>query len=200
VASDLAKRLVPERVTAMPTCVEVRLVQTPWESRVWNGLIGTYHYLGLATPVGRFIRYLVYGDSQLLGAISFSEGAWNVRVRNDLLMRLGYDERRVRDAVICNNRFLILPSVRVQNLASKVLSISLRQVSEDWLRRFQCAPDIVETFVDPERYIGTCYFAANWICIGHTRGFSKHGATHVNRDAPKLLMIRGLTRMALCIA
>ena len=109
------------------------------------------------------------------------------------MAKLGFDERKIRDVVICNNRFLILPSVRVKNLASRVLSVSLRQASNDWEKRFHCVPVLAETFVDPTRYIGTCYFAANWICIGQTRGFSKHGARHVNRDAPKLLMIRGLT-------
>jgi hypothetical protein len=192
-AWELAEKLVQGSVTDMPGSIELRPVQTGEEARIWNALVGTYHYLGLATPVGRLLRYLIYGDSRLLGAISFSDCAWNVRARNDLLTRLGFSERRIRDVVICNNRFLILPSVRVQNLASRVLSLSLRQVVNDWEKRFHCAPVIVETFVDPTRYKGTCYFAANWICIGHTRGFSKHGARHVNRDAPKLLMIRGLT-------
>ena len=124
-------------------------MQTRDDSRIWNGLIGSYHYLGLATPVGRLIRYLIYGDSRLLGAISFSDCAWNVHARNDLITKLGFDERRIRDVVICNNRFLILPSVRVKNLASRVLAESLRQVSVDWEKRFHCVPVLAETFVDP---------------------------------------------------
>ena len=192
-ASDLAERLTPENVTVMPIRVEARFVRTRTESAIWNGLIGRYHYLGLATPVGRLVRYLIYGDATLLGAISFSDCAWNVGARNCLMHSLGFDDQSVRDAVICNNRFLILPTVKVKNLASRILSMSLRQVSDDWQRKFGRIPNIAETFVDPRRYAGTCYFAANWICVGHTRGFSKHGAKHVNRDAPKLLMMRGLT-------
>ena len=66
VAGKLAEEFVPENVTEMPSSIETRLVQTQDESRNWNGLIGNYHYLGLATPVGRLVRYLIYGDSKLL--------------------------------------------------------------------------------------------------------------------------------------
>jgi hypothetical protein len=107
-----AEGTVPENITVMPNSLEVLLVRTRAESQIWNGVVGEYHYLGLATPVGRFVRYLIYGDSRLLGAISFSECAWNLRARDDLLARLGFDEKTIRDSVICNNRFLILPSVR----------------------------------------------------------------------------------------
>ncbi len=193
VRPELAEAVVPESMTTMPDTVEVRLVGTRVESQTWNGLVGKYHYLGLATPVGRFVRYLIYGASRLLGAISFSECAWNLRARDDLLAGLGFDQNGIRDSVICNNRFLILPSVNVHNLASRVLSLSLHRVPHDWRDKFHCVPLIAETFVDPTRYAGTCYLAANWVCIGHSRGFSKCGSKHVNRNAPKLLMVRGLT-------
>lgn len=75
VRPELAEAVVPESMTTMPDTVEVRLVGTRVESQTWNGLVGKYHYLGLATPVGRFVRYLIYGASRLLGAISFSECA-----------------------------------------------------------------------------------------------------------------------------
>lgn len=178
-------------ITEMPPEISVDFVHSRRQSRIWNALIARYHYLGLSTPVGRLVRYLVYGNEQLLGAISFSECAWNVAPRNTLLRGLGMSESDIREHVLSNNRFLILPSVTVPNLASRVLALALRAVRSDWLHRYGYAPLAVETFVDPRRYRGTCYSAANWVLIGKTRGYSKSGASHLNRQAPKLIFLRG---------
>jgi hypothetical protein len=179
-------------VSSMPGQLDIRLVETRSESKLWNGLISEHHYLGLATPVGRLIRYLVFADGQVVAAISFSECAWNVRPRNFLLRTIGLSERDFHNQVIGNNRFLILPSVSVPNLASRILGQSLRQIRVDWADRFGVPPLVVETFVDPTRFSGTCYLAANWILIGTTKGYAKRGASHRNRQAPKLILLRGL--------
>lgn len=193
VSVNIVNKITLEKVTTMPTNLEARLVCMRYDSQKWNALIGTYHYLGLATPVGRLIRYLIYGDDRLLGAISFSDSAWALIARDRLLANLGFERAATRDSVMCNNRFLILPSVRVPNLASRALSLSLRQARLDWKDRFQCVPILAETFVDQTLYAGSCYLAANWVCIGMTRGFAKRGAKHINRAAPKMLMVHGLT-------
>ena len=192
VPSELPEGTCPDSVTAMPSAIDIRLVRTRPEARTWNAVVGAFHYLSLATPVGKLIRYLIYGDSQLVAAISFSECAWNVGPRNNVLGRLGFDCEAIRNSVICNNRFLILPSVSVPNLASRILSLSIRRVRADWEERFRRTPLVVETFVDPTRFAGTCYFASNWICIGRTRGYAKRGDRHVSQHAPKLLMVRAL--------
>lgn len=179
-------------VTRMPVQLETRLVETRAQSRLWNALIAWHHYLGLATPVGRLIRYLIFGDGQLLAAISFSECAWNVQSRNNVLREIGFSDLDVRNVVIGNNRFLILPSVRVPNLASRILAQSLRQVCVDWADRFKSEPLVAETFVDPKQFLGTCYLAANWIQVGIMKGYAKRGASHANRRAPKLILLRGL--------
>lgn len=180
-------------ITDMPTAVVCRLVGSDRESRLWNSLIAEHHYLGLATPVGRLVRYLVFGDEDLLGAISFGECAWNLAVRNRVLAAVGIGPADIPNAVIGNNRFLILPSVRVPNLASRVLANSARSVERDWTQRYGTSPLVAETFVDPRRYEGTCYRAANWLCIGATKGFAKSGGRHIHEGAPKLVFLRGLT-------
>jgi hypothetical protein len=180
------------QIHQMPVEIELRYAQDRSEKRLWNSLISKYHYLGLSTPVGRLIRYLIYGDGNLLGAISFSESAWNVGPRNQLLSSVGIPSDSIRDVVIGNNRFLILPFVRVPNLASRILGQSLRRVIHDWEDRFSCCPLIAETFVDPTRYLGTCYLASNWVNIGESKGFTKRGASHLNQKAPKLILLRGL--------
>ncbi len=135
--------------------------------------------------MGRLVRYLVVGDDELLGAISFGECAWNLGVRNQVLESVGISPADIPNAVIGNNRFLILPSVRVPNLASRVLGLSSRNAQRDWTERYGRSPLVAETFVDPRRYEGTCYRAANWLFIGATKGFAKSGARHIHEGAPE---------------
>jgi hypothetical protein len=177
----------------MPTAIVCRLVSNGEDSRLWNSLIAEHHYLGLATPVGRVIRYLVIGDDELLGAISFGECSWNIAARNRLLEAVDIKQADIPNAVIGNNRFLILPTVRVPNLASRILGVSSRRVQKDWAARYGSTPVVAETFVDPRRYEGTCYRAANWLFIGATKGFAKSGDRHIREGAPKLIFLRGLT-------
>jgi len=188
-----------KRISKMPLILTVEPVITAADSRAWNGLVATHHYLGVATPVGRLIRYTFYGDSELLAAISFTECAWRVRARDTILRQAGINSA----SVIANNRFLILPTVGVPNLASRILALAIRRVRHDWSDRFGVRPLVVETFVDPSRYSGTCYRAANWVSVGETKGFAKCGAAHLPRHEPKLLLLRGLTGSAhrrLCLA
>ena len=178
---------------SMPEELDIRLVTMKKEATTWNGLVGGFHYLGLATPVGRLLRYLIIGDGMTLGAIAFSECAWNVGVRNAALKQIGVNESLIRNVVISNSRFLILPSVRVPNLASRSLAACVRRVAADWYECFSSRPCIAETFVDPARYHGTCYRAANWLCVGKTKGYAKRGSSHAEHRTPKMVLLRGLT-------
>jgi hypothetical protein len=177
----------------MPQTVSCRLVSAPFQRRLWNALIADYHYLGLGTPVGRLVRYLLYGDDCLIGAISFTDAAWSLAARDAFLSALPASHSIGRNSVINNNRFLILPSARIPNLASRALALSLRTVREDWQALYHVEPKLAETFVDPTRYEGTCYRAANWIALGRTKGFSKHGSQHIDKRHPKIIFLRGLT-------
>lgn len=181
-----------ELVNTMPDLIEIKLVSTRQQSQLWNAIIDQHHYLGLATPVGRLVRYLVQGDDHIVGAISFSEPAWEVAARSAAMSRLGIHANDYREVVFSNNRFLILPDVDVPNLASRVLSISIRQAALDWRTHFGSSPLVAETFVDPSRFAGTSYLAANWLFVGRTKGYAKSGASHHNQRAPKLLFMRGI--------
>jgi hypothetical protein len=99
--------------------------------------------------------------------------------------------------VVNNSRFLILPWVRVKNLASAVLSVAARRLVEDWRRRYAVAPVLMETLVDPARFSGTCYRAANWICLGCTAGRGRMDRHKARLGAaPKLVLIYPLVRDA----
>jgi len=139
------------------------------ESKIWSGLLDRYHYLGSGPICGAQIRYVVTCSHGYLGALAFSSASWALKHRDGYI---GWTEgaRRARlEQVICNDRFLIIPTVTVQNLASRVLSLTLARVAGDWEERYRIRPVLVETFVDPA-FAGTCYKAANFTYIGESAG------------------------------
>lgn len=161
--------------------------------REWNELVATHHYLGHKIVVGRCIKYVVKHRGETAGAISFSSSAWKLEPRDLLLGALGFSMEKIRDCVLSNTRFLIIEDKSEPNLASRVLSAVTRQVAHDWERFYSVKPEVVETFVLPSRFKGTCYKAANWKEIGYTRGFAKSGPGHVNSQEPKQIFLYGLT-------
>jgi hypothetical protein len=153
--------------------VTVSLVTSRYcrNSKVARTLLQRYHYLGAGSLRGAQLRYVVsssrWGD---LGVLTFSSGAWAMEDRDEYI---GWSEQARRanlQRVVSNDRFLILPTVHVKNLASHVLGLTLRRLPEDWEERYSVRPALVETFVDPSRFEGTCYVAANWTAIGQTAG------------------------------
>jgi hypothetical protein len=153
--------------------VEVVAVSSRYSesSQVWKHLLQNYHYLGAGPLCGAQIRYLVRSEVHgWLGALAFSSATWRLKAREEWI---GWSERARRAnlaRVIQNSRFLILPTVEVPNLASHVLAQALGQVGPDWQQRYGQTPVLVETFVDPQRFRGSCYQAANWIRIGQSAG------------------------------
>jgi hypothetical protein len=162
------------------------LVRKPEESLLWNAMIHHYHYIGTYHLFGPQLRYLVYcqnGPSSAvhslagkpLAALSFSSAAWRVFCRDDYI---GWTDRQrmANLALVLNNsRFLILPWVQIPNLASRILGAIVRQAPRDWEARYCRRPVLLETFVEQDRFRGTCYKAANWIEVGKTAGYSLYG-------------------------
>jgi len=181
-------------VSTMPERIELEFAKGNASEHLWNAIVDEYHYLGHRVQVGRCLKYLIRGDGKLIGAISFSSPAWQLGVRDSLLKRIGISSSSVRDVVINNSRFCILPKVRVPHLASRILSLAARQVVQDWCQFYSVKPLLAETFVEPNRFEGTCYRAANWNEIGRTSGYAKLGPTHHNSQEPKMVFLYGLTR------
>lgn len=155
-------------------------------SRVWNGLMNRYHYLGAGPLCGAQLRYLIHSPRYgWLGGLAFSAAAWRLAARDRWI---GWQEparRKHLDQVLCNSRFLILPQVRVPHLASHVLAGCLKRLGRDWQARYGVAPVLVETFVDRARFKGTSYRAANWLCVGRTRGRGRQDRAHRRAGASK---------------
>jgi hypothetical protein len=138
-------------------------------SQIWNGLMERFHYRGKGPLCGAQIRYLVHSSRYgWVGALAFSAATWRLKARDEYIGWTEAARRANLDRVVGNSRFLILPSVQVPHLASHVLSLGLARVGQDWMGRYGYEPVLVETFVDPKRFSGTCYRAANWVPIGQT--------------------------------
>jgi hypothetical protein len=143
------------------------------QSGLWNEFIDRYHYLGYQALPGAQLRYFVKGGGKILALLGFGAAAWKTAPRDQYI---GWDAESRKSnlhLVVNNARFLILPWVNSKNLGSKILSMASRRLASDWEDRYNYRPQLLETFVEKERFIGTCYKAANWICVGETRGRGK---------------------------
>jgi hypothetical protein len=172
VASDLPAAL-PELQCALNElgAIKISPVSSRYSksSRIWNTLMERFHYLGKGPLCGAQIRYLVESSEYgFVGALAFSSAQWRLKKRDQYIGWTEAARRANLNRVVCNSRFLILPSVQVPNLASHVLSQCLMQLSEDWIKRYGYEPVLAETFVDPSRFAGTCYRASNWAHVGQT--------------------------------
>ena len=164
-----APRSVPPRVNEVRG-LQLQLVRSASQRLTWNELVQREHPRGAACHVGAQLRYLLLSDHGILGALGFAAAALALADRDRFI---GWDPAlRQRQLFRLANlsRFLIRPAVRCQNLASKALALCLRRLPDDFQARYRYAPWLVETFVERDRYAGTCFKAANWIPVGHTAG------------------------------
>ena len=158
-------------------------------SRIWNDLMDRYHYLGSGPLCGAQLRYLIRSEKHgWIGGFSFSGAAWSLHARDQWI---GWD-RELREKnlnqVVANSRFLVVPQWRVPHLASHVLGLAMKRLRADWRSRYGYEPVLAETFIDKERFEGTCYRAANWIEVGQTQGRGRQDAMHCKRSSVKRII------------
>jgi len=137
----------------------------------WDYLVHHYHYLGLPKLVGEHLKYEVSINGQIVACLGWASAAWKIRDRD---VFIGWDEQTKRKnlhLVVNNVRFLILPWIQIEHLASKVLAMSLKRLSGDWQEAFGHPVYLAETFVDTSRYQGTCYRASNWLLCAIAHNF-----------------------------
>ena len=150
--------------------LELILVGQESQMRTWNELMIREHPQGAGPLVGRQIRYLIGSAHGWLGGFGFAAPALQLADR-DRWIGLDAEQRRAQlHGVVCLSRFLIRPSVQCRNLASRLLSMGLERLVEDFQRRYHYRPWLVESFIDTSRFSGGCYRAANWILVGQTKG------------------------------
>jgi len=164
-------------------------IGTRVEEKEWNKLVSQYHYLGHLVTVGRCLKLIVRDDEEIVAAMSLSDASWKIQGRDAILSHLTIRKYEVAN----NSRFLVLPHVHVKHLASQCLSLLATVGAKIWSDYYACRLRVIETYVDPSLYQGTCYKAANWIYIGDTKGFKKSGSGHQKTNCPKLHFIYPMT-------
>lgn len=150
--------------------------RTPDEGLV-NSLLAQYHYLGYQQPVGAHLKYLVWGAGRPLACVAWASAPRHLGPRDRFIGWSAEARRRHLRSLAYNARFLILPWVAVPHLASHVLGRMARLVPADWQRLYGHPIYFLETFIDPARFRGTCYRAANWRVLGHTTGRGHNAPT-----------------------
>ena len=172
--------------------VWLELVQDQRAGRLWNEYVDRYHYLGYRQPVGCFLRYFIQSAAGLLGCVLMAGAAKAMRRRDRWI---GWERPCRRENlpwVINNTRLLIFPWVRLRHLGSHVLGRLARRVGADWQQRWGYRPLLMETFVDPVKFRGTCYQAAGWIELGWTTGRGLARAGGVYQSTPKIIYVKAL--------
>jgi len=173
--------------------IKLELIKNKSERLLWNEYVERYHVLGYKRPFGARQRYFITGmvnnKEKILGCLLFSAAAWALEERDKWI---GWEERHrslYLNGIVNNTRFLIFPWVKVKNLASKALSLAVKQIRDNWKERYNYEPVLLETFVDEERYSGTCYQASNWICLGRTKGRGRQDRYNEKLSSPKLIYV-----------
>lgn len=147
--------------------------------KLFSCLMDKYHYLGYKTTVGENMKYLVLDSSDRpLACMLFGSAAWKTAPRDAFIGWSRQTRQKNVNLITNNTRFLVLPWVRVPHLASHVLSLISKRIVCDWIKKYNHPVFGLETFVDSTRFKGTCYKAANWICLGKTQGRTRSDRFH----------------------
>lgn len=169
--------------------LEIRQVRKTLEEKLFTYLMQEHHYLGYTQPVGAHLKYIIYAKGQPIAAMGWTASTPNVAHRNRFI---GWSrEQSIKNIqfIAYNTRYLILPWVKVPCLASHLLGQMAQRISRDWQQLYGHPIYLLETFVDPERFAGTSYRAANWIYLGLTSGRGRNDQTHkVNRSRKEHLV------------
>ena len=155
---------------------------------IFNELMQQYHYLGYTQPVGEHLKYLVYSEERPIAALAWSSAPRHLGPRDRFIGWSAQQRRQNIRFLAYNTRFLILPWVQVPHLASHILGQMARRLSHHWQQLYGHPVYFLETFIDPERFKGTCYRAANWTLLGRTTGRGHQDQTHrPNRPVKEIL-------------
>ena len=191
--NPLAHRRKPSKIDVADSPIDAALsqiqplviknVRRTQHEKVFNSLIEHYHYLGYSQPVGEHLKYIVFSGENPIACLAWSSAPRHIGCRDRFIGWSADIRKKNLHLIVSNIRFLILPWVRVTGLASHLLGRMARALPVDWKRIYNHPVYFLETFVDTERFKGTCYKAANWIYLGKTTGRGKDDQTHkVNRS------------------
>lgn len=168
-----AKPIVDQLSNLAP--VSIKLISGSELEPQWDQLVRRYHYLGYQRLIGHRLKYIALIEDLPVAALSWSAPALKLAARDRFIGWSDAQRKRHLNQLASNSRFVILPYVKIPNLASHVLSLNIAQLKKDWQQHFSRRLLVLETFVDSRYFKGTCYKAANWLHVGDTYGSSKQG-------------------------
>jgi len=174
--------------------VNLEIVSDKKDIKLWNEYVFRYHYLGYSQPFGYVMRYFIKNDHKILGCLLFSGAAKSMRARDKWIGWTKNQRLRNLAWVINNSRFLLFPWVHIKNLASHTLGKVTRRLRDDWQEKWGFKPVLLETFVDPQFYHGTCYQASNWEYIGMTTGQGLTRESKTYKTSPKKIYMKPLVK------
>jgi hypothetical protein len=168
--------------------IDLQQVRRTTDEPLFNSLLEQYHYLTYEQPVGEHLKYLCWAHGRPIACVAWSSAPRHLGSRDRYIGWSAEARRRNIRFIAYNTRFLILPWVRIPHLASHILGRMAAILSDDWERRYSHPIYFAETFIDPTRFRGTCYRAANWVLLGHTTGRGKNDQTNrPNRPIKEVL-------------
>lgn len=174
--------------------IGIVMVERAPQRHMLRNLLGAYHYLGYRQPTGPSLSYLAFWNERPLACARFGPSAWKVAARDHFIGWTSEQRRRGLKRLVNNDRFLILPWVRVPHLASFVLGRMGRRLAQDWQKVYRQSIVLAETFVDSERFEGTCYRAAHWLCVGQSQGRGRNDRNHQGGEPIKSVWCYPLQR------
>jgi hypothetical protein len=157
--------------------LEFRQVRRTEQEKLFNSLIEQFHYLGYCHPVGEQLKYIVYAHKRPIACFCWSSAPRHIGCRDRFIGWPQQTRKKNISLMAYNSRFLILPWVHVPSLASHLLARMARVLAADWQRIYSHGIYYLETFVDKDRFCGTCYKAADWVYLGDTTGRGKNDQT-----------------------
>lgn len=169
--------------------VEIRQVRRTPEEKLFGSLMQGHHYLAYTQPVGEHLKYLVWAQGRPIACLAWSSAPRHLGPRDRFIGWSAPQRRAHLHLLAYNTRFLILPWIKVPHLASHLLARVARRIAADWQALYAHPVYLLETFIDPERFRGTCYRAANWIYLGLTAGLGKDATSRVPNRSFKQLWV-----------
>ena len=158
--------------------IQLKLLTRGKEFSFYNGIVEKYHYQGNKIIVGKSLRYMAMIGECPVACLGWGSAAWSMSSRDQWIGWKKERKDKNLGGIVNNIRFLILPWIKIKNLASHLLSLSAKRIVKDWQKQYGTPVYLLETFVEEERFQGTCYKAANWEYLGRTKGHSKRGNGH----------------------
>lgn len=162
--------------------------------KLFNSLISEHHYLGYTQPVGEHLKYIAFSNDRPIACLAWSSAPWYIGARDRFIGWSSETRQKNLYLIINNTRFLVLPWVEVPHMASHLLALNRRRLTEDWGLVYNHPVYLLETFVDTERFQGTCYKADNWIYVGKTTGRGKLSKSRKPTVSKKAVYVYPLTK------